>query len=70
LRWENSAIVEVVDEAGRHVAPGEPGSKVLLTNLVNLTQPLIRYELSDSAVLDEEPDPSGRPWLRIARVVR
>jgi phenylacetate-CoA ligase len=66
--WENSAIVEVVDEAGRHVAPGEPGSKVLLTNLVNLTQPLIRYELSDSAVLEEEPDPSGRPWLRIARV--
>ena len=23
---------------------------------------------SDSAVLEEEPDPSGRPWLRIARV--
>ena len=66
--WENSVIVEVVDDAGRHVAPGEPGSKVLLTNLVNLTQPLIRYELSDSTVLAPDPDPSGRPWIRITRV--
>lgn len=66
--WEDSAIVEVVDEAGCPVPPGEPGTKVLLTNLVNRTQPLIRYELSDSAVLAEEPDPSGRPWTRIARV--
>jgi phenylacetate-coenzyme A ligase PaaK-like adenylate-forming protein len=66
--WENSAIVEVVDADDRPVAPGEPGAKVLLTNLVNRTQPLIRYELSDSAVVAEEPDPSGRPWLRLARV--
>lgn len=66
--WESSAIVEVVDEAGRPVPPGEPGAKVLLTNLVNWTQPLVRYELSDSAVAAEGPDPSGRPWLRLARI--
>ena len=48
--------------------PGEPGAKVLLTNLVNRTQPLIRYELPDSLVLAEGPDPTGRPWLRILRV--
>jgi phenylacetate-coenzyme A ligase PaaK-like adenylate-forming protein len=41
------AIVEVVDEAGRAVPPGRPGAKVLLTNLVNRAQPLIRYELLD-----------------------
>jgi phenylacetate-coenzyme A ligase PaaK-like adenylate-forming protein len=35
---------------------------------VNRKQPLIRYELADSVVLAEQPDPSGRPWLRIARV--
>jgi hypothetical protein len=29
---------------------------------------LIRYELAESVVLAEGPDPSGRPWLRIARV--
>lgn len=66
--FEHSVIVEVVDAAGRPVAPGEPGTKVLLTNLVNHAQPLIRYELSDSIVLAEGPDPSGRPFLRIASV--
>jgi phenylacetate-CoA ligase len=66
--WENSLVLEVVDENGRPVAPGELGAKVLLTNLVNRTQPLIRYEVSDSVVLADGPDPTGRPWLRIARV--
>ena len=62
------AIVEVVDEDNRPVPSGTPGSKVLLTNLVNRTQPLIRYELSDAVVLDDGPDPSGRPYDRIRRV--
>jgi phenylacetate-coenzyme A ligase PaaK-like adenylate-forming protein len=61
-------IVEVVDEHGRPVPAGEPGSKVLLTNLVNTTQPLIRYELSDSVVLGDGADASGRPYDRIMRV--
>jgi phenylacetate-coenzyme A ligase PaaK-like adenylate-forming protein len=61
-------IVEVVDGDGRPVAPGAPGSKVLLTNLVNTVQPLIRYELTDSVTLAEGPDPSGRPFDLIARV--
>jgi phenylacetate-CoA ligase len=66
--WENSVVLEVVDRDNKPVPPGEPGAKVLLTNLVHRTQPLIRYELADSVVLAEGPDPSGRPWLRIARV--
>jgi phenylacetate-coenzyme A ligase PaaK-like adenylate-forming protein len=61
-------IVEVVGEDGHPVPPGEPGSKVLLTNLVNTVQPLIRYELTDSVVLGECPDPSGRPYDLIERV--
>ena len=65
---EDSVVLEVVDDAGRAVPPGEPGSKVLLTNLINRVQPLIRYELSDAVVLAEGPDPSGRPYLRVARV--
>ena len=48
--------------------PGVPGSKVLLTNLVNRAQPLIRYELADSVVLADGLDPSGRPYDRIERV--
>jgi putative adenylate-forming enzyme len=65
---EESLVFEVVDDETRPVRPGEPGAKVLLTNLVNRTQPLIRYELSDSVVLAEGADPSGLPWLRIERV--
>jgi phenylacetate-coenzyme A ligase PaaK-like adenylate-forming protein len=62
------AILEVVDERCRPMPPGTAGSKVLLTNLVNRVQPLIRYELSDAVVLEHGPDPSGRPYDRIARI--
>jgi phenylacetate-coenzyme A ligase PaaK-like adenylate-forming protein len=62
------AIVEVVDEDNRPVAAGTLGGKVLLTNLVNRTQPLIRYELSDAVVVDDGPDPSARPYDRITRI--
>jgi phenylacetate-coenzyme A ligase PaaK-like adenylate-forming protein len=65
---EESVVLEVVDEDDRPVPPGEPGAKVLVTNLVNRAQPLIRYELSDSAVLATGPDPSGRPYERLERV--
>jgi phenylacetate-CoA ligase len=40
-------IAELVDADGRPVQPGETSAKVLVTNLHNLTQPLIRYELTD-----------------------
>ena len=43
--------IEVVDEQNRPVAAGTPGFKVLLTNLVNHAQPLIRYELTDAVTL-------------------
>ena len=62
------AMVEVVDDANRPVPPGTLGSRVLLTNLVNRTQPLIRYELSDAVQLETGSDPSGRPFDRIARI--
>jgi phenylacetate-coenzyme A ligase PaaK-like adenylate-forming protein len=62
------AILEIVDATGRPVPPGQPGAKVLLTNLVNRTQPLIRYELLDSVELAPGPDPSGRPFDRIAHI--
>jgi phenylacetate-coenzyme A ligase PaaK-like adenylate-forming protein len=41
------AILEVVDEANRPVPDGQPGAKVLLTNLSNYAQPFIRYEIGD-----------------------
>ena len=66
--WESSAVLEVVDDDYRPVPPGVPGTRVLLTNLVNRAQPLVRYELSDSVVVAEGPNPTGRPWMRLARV--
>ena len=38
------AILEVVNRHNEPVAAGEPGEKVLLTNLYNTVQPFIRYE--------------------------
>jgi phenylacetate-CoA ligase len=65
---EDLVILEVVDERNRPVPPGTPGAKVLLTNLVNFAQPLIRYELSDAVTMAAGPNPTGRPYQRIASV--
>ncbi|MFA5139911.1 MAG: hypothetical protein WC728_11825 [Elusimicrobiota bacterium] len=53
---------EVVDEDLKPVPPGRPGT-LLLTNLYNLTQPLIRYRLNDRLVLAEEGCACGWPFL-------
>jgi phenylacetate-coenzyme A ligase PaaK-like adenylate-forming protein len=59
---EDVVVVEIVDENNRAVPPGRPGAKVLLTNLINYAQPLIRYELTDSVVESPLPNPAGRAW--------
>ena len=59
---EDVVVIEIVAEDGEPVAPGRPGAKVLLTNLINYAQPLIRYELTDSVVESPLPNPAGRPW--------
>jgi phenylacetate-coenzyme A ligase PaaK-like adenylate-forming protein len=64
--FEDLALVEVVDEAGHPVADGEPGARLLITNLVNRTLPLIRYELDDLVTIAPEPCPCGRPLRVIA----
>jgi phenylacetate-CoA ligase len=65
---EDFALVEAVDEYNRPVGPGEPSAKLLVTNLVNHAQPLIRYELSDVVTPAGGPNPAGRPWGRLTRV--
>lgn len=50
-RWhvnEDFCILEAVDSENRAVPPGVPSAKVLLTNLENRIQPIVRYELTDS----------------------
>jgi phenylacetate-coenzyme A ligase PaaK-like adenylate-forming protein len=47
---EDGCIAELVDAEGRPVPLGTPSAKVLVTNLENPVQPLIRYEIGDSFV--------------------
>jgi phenylacetate-CoA ligase len=43
----DTCIAECTDDEGQPVPDGVASAKVLVTNLHNLTQPLIRYELTD-----------------------
>ena len=55
-------ITELVDDDNQPVPDGTPSAKVLLTNLYNHTQPLIRYELTDR--LTRHPAGPGHGYLR------
>jgi phenylacetate-coenzyme A ligase PaaK-like adenylate-forming protein len=55
-------ILEPVDAEMRPVPPGRFSSTVLLTNLANRVQPIIRYDLGDSIAFDPEPCACGRPF--------
>jgi phenylacetate-coenzyme A ligase PaaK-like adenylate-forming protein len=60
-------VLEPVDRAGRPVPPGVASHTVLLTNLANRVQPLIRYDLGDSVTLLERPCDCGSafPAIRV-----
>lgn len=63
--FEDVTLVENVDADGRPVPPGERGARLLVTNLDNRVQPLIRLEVSDVATVDPDPCPCGRTLLRV-----
>src|SRR5579859_112843 len=54
----DTCLVEMVDADNRPVPDGAEASKVLITNLHNHTQPLIRYELTDRFIA-QPPDPGS-----------
>jgi phenylacetate-coenzyme A ligase PaaK-like adenylate-forming protein len=58
-------LIEPVDAAGRPVPVGVRSAKVYLTNLYNLTLPLIRYEITDEVMLLDEPCACGSQHRRI-----
>jgi phenylacetate-coenzyme A ligase PaaK-like adenylate-forming protein len=55
-------IVEPVDENYQPVPPGEQSHSVLITNLVNRVQPIVRYELTDRIILSPDPCKCGSPF--------
>lgn len=58
-------IAEPVDADHRPVPPGERSHTVLVTNLANRVQPVLRYDLGDSLVTRPEPCPCGNPFPAI-----
>jgi phenylacetate-CoA ligase len=66
--FEDTTLVENVDPDGRPVPAGQPGSRLLVTNLYNLVQPLLRLEVTDLVTLDPDPCPCGRTLVRAAAI--
>lgn len=54
-------LLEAVDEEYRPVAPGTHSHTVLLSNLANRVQPILRYDLGDSVLQRPDPCPCGNP---------
>jgi phenylacetate-CoA ligase len=46
-------LVEPIDAGGRPVPPGTRSDSLLVTNLANFVQPVIRYQLGDSVVISD-----------------
>jgi phenylacetate-coenzyme A ligase PaaK-like adenylate-forming protein len=61
-------ILEVVDENNQPVPDGRPGAKVLVTNLANHVQPIIRYEVGDIVTMATEPCGCGNNMPLIAGI--
>jgi phenylacetate-coenzyme A ligase PaaK-like adenylate-forming protein len=54
-------ILEPVDADFRPVPPGEESDTVLVTNLANRVQPILRYDLGDRVLQRPDPCPCGNP---------
>ncbi|MBN2361511.1 MAG: hypothetical protein JXR83_18815 [Deltaproteobacteria bacterium] len=65
---EDLVLLEALDEHGQPAPPGTPCHKLLVTNLYNRLQPLIRYQLNDLLVLGQGC-PCGSGFRVIERVL-
>jgi phenylacetate-CoA ligase len=65
---DDLVILEPADADGNVVPYGQPAERMLLTNLFNLAQPLIRYDLVDAVTMIDEPCPCGCAHRRITSV--
>ena len=65
---DDLVILEPADADGNVVPYGQPADRLLLTNLYNLAQPLIRYDLVDAVTMSDEPCPCGCAHRRITAV--
>lgn len=54
-------LLEPVDADYQPVADGQPSHTVLVSNLANRIQPILRYDLGDSVLVRPDPCPCGNP---------
>lgn len=64
---EDWVIVEPIDKDNKPVGYGVRSDRVLITNLSNYIQPIIRYELTDRIIIHNEKCKCGKSscWLEI-----
>lgn len=65
---EDVGLIEVLDDQGNPVEPGQEG-EVVCTGLLNYDQPLIRYKIGDRMRLGLDPCKCGRNMPRIEAIV-
>lgn len=66
---EDMVFIELYDENNNLIKEKDiVGHKMILTNLVNEVQPLIRYEMNDMIVIDDKC-PCGSHFRRIKRII-
>jgi phenylacetate-CoA ligase len=66
--FEDTTLVENVDADGQPVPAGQPGARLLVTNLYNQVQPLLRLEVTDLVTLDPDPCRCGRSLVRVSAI--
>ncbi|WP_234995611.1 phenylacetate--CoA ligase family protein [Streptoalloteichus hindustanus] len=54
-------VLEPVDADHRPTPPGEVSHTVLISNLANRVQPILRYDLGDGILMRPDPCPCGSP---------
>jgi hypothetical protein len=66
--FEDTTLVENLDPDGQPVSAGQPGARLLVTNLYNRVQPLLRLEVTDVVTLDPDPCRCGRTLVRASAI--
>lgn len=65
---EDFLIVEPVDAENRLVADPTDADHVLVTKLCGTVMPLVRYEMTDTLILDDGPNPDAPGYRRIVDI--
>ncbi len=65
---EDFMIVESVDRENRPVADATQADHVLVTKLFGSVMPMVRYEMTDTLVIDDGPNPDAPGYRRIVDI--